>query len=112
LCPSASASTPPSATKLFSGPIRNGYAYIPSESNCFLLDTERPGKEVIDAMATQNVFVGRIWPIMATCVRVTVGTQEEMALFHSAYQKVMRETTAFTLPMKTGERRTRRTLPS
>ena len=34
---------------------RNGYAYIPSESNCFLLDTKRPGKEVRDAMAKENV---------------------------------------------------------
>ncbi len=24
---------------------RNGYSYIPSESNCFLLDTKRPGKK-------------------------------------------------------------------
>ena len=43
---------------------RNGYSYTPSESNCFLLDTKRPGKEVIDAMAQQNVFIGRIWPVM------------------------------------------------
>jgi histidinol-phosphate aminotransferase len=91
---------------------RNGYAYIPSESNCFLLDTKRPGKELIEAMAKQNVFIGRIWPIMPTCVRITVGTQEEMEKFQSAYQKVMRGTTAFALPMKTCERRNRRTLPS
>ena len=54
----------------------NGYSYIPSESNCFLLETKRPGKEVIDAMAQQKVFIGRIWPVMPTWVRVTVGTQE------------------------------------
>ena len=53
--------------------------YIPSESNCFLLDTKRPGKEVIDAMAKQKVYIGRIWPIMPTCVRITVGTHDEMA---------------------------------
>src|SRR5712691_623041 len=47
---------------------RNGYTYIPSESNCFLLDTKRPGKEVIDAMAQQKVFIGRIWPVMPTWV--------------------------------------------
>ncbi|MFZ0319025.1 MAG: pyridoxal phosphate-dependent aminotransferase [Candidatus Sulfotelmatobacter sp.] len=75
---------------------RNGYTYIPSESNCFLLDTKRPGKEVIDAMAKQNVFIGRVWPIMPSCVRITVGTQDEMALFQSAYQKVMSGTTAFS----------------
>jgi histidinol-phosphate aminotransferase len=76
---------------------RNGYRYIPSESNCFLLDTKRPGKEVIDAMAEQNVFIGRIWPIMPTCVRITVGTHDEMQHFQSALQKVMRGTTAFSV---------------
>ena len=44
---------------------RNGYSYIPSESNCFMLDTKRPAKPAIDAMAKQNVFIGRIWPVMA-----------------------------------------------
>ncbi len=69
---------------------RNGYSYIPSESNCFLLDTKRPGKEVRDAMAKENVLIGRTWPIMPTWARITVGTQEEMERFQSAFQKVMK----------------------
>jgi histidinol-phosphate aminotransferase len=76
---------------------RNSYSYIPSQSNCFLLDTKRPGKQVIDAMAQQKVFIGRVWPIMPTWVRITVGTQEEMEQFQAAFQKVMRGTTAFRL---------------
>ena len=75
----------------------NGYSYIPSEANCFLLDTKRPAKQVIDAMAKQNVFIGRVWPIMPTCTRITVGTHEEMELFQAALQKVMRGATAFSL---------------
>jgi histidinol-phosphate aminotransferase len=69
---------------------RNGYSFIPSESNCFMLDTKRPGQEVRDAMANENVLIGRIWPIMPTYVRITVGTQDEMAKFQSAFQKVMK----------------------
>ncbi|HYM76561.1 MAG TPA: pyridoxal phosphate-dependent aminotransferase [Candidatus Dormibacteraeota bacterium] len=69
---------------------RNGYSYIPSESNCFMLDTKRPGQEVRDAMAKENVMIGRIWPIMPTYVRITVGTQEEMTKFQTAFQKVMK----------------------
>jgi histidinol-phosphate aminotransferase len=69
---------------------RNGYTYIPSESNCFLLDTRRPGKEVRDAMANENVLIGRVWPIMPTYVRITVGTQDEMERFQAAFQKVMK----------------------
>ncbi len=76
---------------------RNGYSYTPSESNCFLLETKRPGKEVIDAMAQQKVFIGRIWPVMPTWVRITVGTHEEMLQFQAAYQKVMRGTVAFSV---------------
>jgi histidinol-phosphate aminotransferase len=76
---------------------RNGYSSIPSESNCFLLDTKRPGKEVIDAMAQQGVCIGRIWPVMPTWVRITVGTHDEMQQFQTAFQKVMRGTTAFSL---------------
>ncbi len=67
----------------------HAYSYIPSESNCFLLETRRPGKEVIDAMAAQNVFIGRIWPVMPTCVRITVGTADEMERFQLAFDRVM-----------------------
>jgi histidinol-phosphate aminotransferase len=69
---------------------RNGYSYIPSESNCFLLDSRRPGKEMRDAMAKENIVIGRVWPSMPTWVRITVGTQEEMERFETAWQKVMR----------------------
>jgi histidinol-phosphate aminotransferase len=88
---------------------RNNYSYIPSQSNCFLLDVKRPAKPVIDAMAQQNVFIGRIWPIMPTCTRITVGTHEEMEKFQAALQKVMRGTTAFSpqpaRPMRNSSRR-------
>jgi histidinol-phosphate aminotransferase len=69
---------------------RNGYGYIPSESNCFMLNTKRPGKDVRDAIAKENVLVGRVWPVMPTWVRVTVGTQGEMEKFQAAFQKVMK----------------------
>jgi len=68
----------------------NGFTYIPSESNCFMVDTKRPGKEVRDAMAKENVLIGRVWPIMPTWVRITVGTQPEMDKFQAAFLKVMR----------------------
>jgi len=68
---------------------RNGYSYIPSESNCFMLDTKRPAKAAIDAMAKQNVFIGRIWPVWPTYARITIGTAPEMEQFQTAWQKVM-----------------------
>ncbi|HZZ17140.1 MAG TPA: pyridoxal phosphate-dependent aminotransferase [Candidatus Sulfotelmatobacter sp.] len=92
----------------------NGYSYIPSESNCFLLDTKRPGKEVIDAMAQQKVYIGRIWPVMPNSVRITVGTHDEMQQFQTAFQRVMKGTTAFSLapPRVAKVTRRNRALPS
>lgn len=68
---------------------RKGYSYIPSQSNCFMLDTKRPAKAAIDAMAKQNVYIGRIWPVWPTYTRITVGTAPEMEQFQAAWQKVM-----------------------
>jgi histidinol-phosphate aminotransferase len=68
---------------------KNGYSYIPSEANFFMLDTKRPAKPAIDAMAKQNVYIGRIWPSMPTYTRVTIGTAPEMEQFQTAWQKVM-----------------------
>ena len=79
---------------------RNGYSYIPSVSNCFMLDTKRPAKEVIAAMAQQNVFIGRIWPVMPTYARITVGTRDEMNQFQAAFQKVMKGTVVGGLQRK------------
>jgi histidinol-phosphate aminotransferase len=78
----------------------HGYSYVPSESNCFMLDTKRPAKEVIDAMAARNVYIGRIWPVWPTYTRITVGTQAEMEAFQEAFHAVMKapSTTGYTTP--------------
>jgi histidinol-phosphate aminotransferase len=68
---------------------RNGYSYVRSQSNCFMLDTKRPAKEIIDAMAVQKVFIGRIWPVWPTYARITVGTRPEMEQFQAAFTKAM-----------------------
>jgi len=67
----------------------NLYSYVPSTSNCFMVDTKRPAKEVIDALAARNIFIGRIWPVWPTYARITVGTQDEMQAFQSAFHDVM-----------------------
>ncbi len=68
---------------------QQGYAVSPSESNCFMLDTRRPGKQVLEAMAAKDVFIGRIWPAWPTQVRITVGTPDEMQAFRTAFAQVM-----------------------
>jgi histidinol-phosphate aminotransferase len=72
----------------------NGFAVTPSDSNCFMLDTKRPGGEVLAAMAKKDVYIGRIWPAWPTYVRITVGTKQEMAMFQKTFMEVMSSSTA------------------
>jgi histidinol-phosphate aminotransferase len=67
----------------------NNYQFIPSETNCFMVQTNRPGVGVKDAMAAKNVYIGRVWPVMPTWVRVTVGTKPEMEQFQATFKEVM-----------------------
>jgi histidinol-phosphate/aromatic aminotransferase/cobyric acid decarboxylase-like protein len=65
------------------------YSFIPSVSNKFMVDVKRPGQEVVQAMAAEKVYIGRVWPIWPTYVRVTVGSREDMEKFKMAFEKVM-----------------------
>ncbi len=73
---------------------KNGYKYVPgSQGNMFMVDVKRPGMEVQQAMMKEKVAIGRVWPVMPTFVRVTVGTPDEMKKFQTAFYKVMNEPT-------------------
>jgi histidinol-phosphate aminotransferase len=63
--------------------------YVPSVTNCFMVDTGRPANDVILAMRRENVYIGRPWPVWPTHVRVTVGTAAEMDKFKVAFSKVL-----------------------
>jgi len=67
---------------------RKNIKYIPSQTNFFMMEVNRPGSEFSSALADQGVIIGRIWPVWPTKVRVTVGTQEEMNKFMGAVDKV------------------------
>jgi len=70
--------------------VKNNYKVIPgSQSNCFMIDTGRNGRQVMAAMAKKKVIIGRTWPVWPNTVRITVGTKEEMAKFRVAYKEVM-----------------------
>jgi histidinol-phosphate aminotransferase len=68
---------------------KHNFQYVPSVSNKFMVDVHRPGKQVIEAMAREKVYIGRTWPSWPTHVRVTVGTHDEMEKFKAAFLKVM-----------------------
>jgi histidinol-phosphate aminotransferase len=61
--------------------------FIPSETNFFMVNVKRPGKDFFREMAQERVYVGRTWPAWPNWVRVTVGTKDEMAKFKEAFAK-------------------------
>ncbi len=60
-----------------------------SHSNCFMIDTGRPGSSVIAGMRKEKVYIGRLWPVWPNAVRISVGTPEDMAKFRVAFKTVM-----------------------
>lgn len=62
--------------------------FIRSESNKFMMDVKRPGKDFQQAMASEKVYIGRTWDCWPTYVRVSVGTKDDMDKFKKAYLKV------------------------
>ncbi len=67
---------------------KNHVKYVPSVSNCFMIDVKRDGRQFGAAMIKEKVVIGRVWPVWPTYVRVTVGTAEEMKKFQAAFMKV------------------------
>ena len=63
--------------------------YVPSVSNKFMVDTKRPGREVIDAMAKEKVYIGRVWPCGPLTCECPLAARDDMAKFKAAFLKVM-----------------------
>ncbi|MCU1262168.1 MAG: aminotransferase [Bryobacterales bacterium] len=68
---------------------KHNVKFIPSDSNCFMIDTKGPARQYMEAMAKEKVYVGRNWPSMPTWSRITVGTADEMKKFQAATKKVL-----------------------
>jgi histidinol-phosphate aminotransferase len=61
--------------------------FIPSESNCFMMNVKRNGREFAVDMAKQKVYIGRPWPVWPNWVRITVGSTDDMTKFKAAFVK-------------------------
>jgi histidinol-phosphate aminotransferase len=69
---------------------QGGYKVVGDpQSNCFMIDTGRPGHDVIASLRSKDVYIGRIWPVWPNAVRVTVGSSDDMAKFKVAFKDVM-----------------------
>jgi histidinol-phosphate/aromatic aminotransferase/cobyric acid decarboxylase-like protein len=74
---------------VFSFMEKNKFSYVRSNSNCFMVDVKRNPRDVQSKMAAEKVMIGRVWPSWPTHVRISIGTQEEMNKFKTAFLKVM-----------------------
>jgi histidinol-phosphate aminotransferase len=68
---------------------KKGFSTLPSEANMLMIDVRRPGNEIVRALLTEKVAIGRVWPSMPQSVRVSIGTRDEMAKFRAGFAKVM-----------------------
>ncbi len=66
---------------------RKNVEFIPSETNCFMINVKRSGRDFYKEMAAQKVYIGRSWPVWPNWIRVSVGTPDEMAKFRDAFAK-------------------------
>jgi Histidinol-phosphate/aromatic aminotransferase and cobyric acid decarboxylase len=62
-----------------------GFTCTASQANCFMIDVKQPAEQVIDKLAAQGVFIGRVWKNWPQWVRVTVGNKREMERFREVF---------------------------
>jgi len=70
---------------------KQNISFVPSVSNCFMLDAKMPARRLMMAMRKEKVYIGRVWPAWPMHARITIGTREEMAKFKTALLKAMNE---------------------
>jgi histidinol-phosphate aminotransferase len=66
----------------------HGYETIPSETNFFMVSIGREIQPVIQEFMQKKVAVGRPFPPMTKHMRVSVGTEDEMARFVTAFKEL------------------------
>ena len=69
---------------------RLGYTVLPSEANFFMVHLRRDVPPVIDAFRDKGVLVGRPFPPMLEHLRVSIGTDQEMTRFLTAFGEIVR----------------------
>lgn len=68
----------------------DGRRFIPSEANFVMIDVGQDVTPVIAALKARKVLVGRRFPSLAHWLRVSIGTEADMASFLKALREVVR----------------------
>ena len=66
----------------------SGYEVLPTETNFFMVGLRREVQPVIEEFRKKGVAVGRPFPPMTQHLRVSVGTDDEMARFMTAFKEI------------------------
>jgi histidinol-phosphate aminotransferase len=72
----------------------HGLRVAPSQANFLLVELERPGRAVYEALLAEGVIVRPMPPPLDTSIRVTIGLPEENQRFLDALGRVLRESRA------------------
>lgn len=67
-----------------------GFEYVEPQANFLMIDVKRDVREVGNAMARGGVAVGRPFPPLHQLLRVTIGTDQDMAKFREVFAQVMK----------------------
>jgi histidinol-phosphate aminotransferase len=73
---------------LYAGLTKRGLKYVPSFANFVLAELGRPAREVTHALLQQGIIVRPAWGC-PTCMRVSVGTEDQNQRFLSALDQVL-----------------------
>jgi histidinol-phosphate aminotransferase len=73
---------------LYDGLTRRGLKYVPSFANFVLVELGRPARPITAALLRQGIIVRPAWGC-PTCMRVSVGTQDQNERFLSGLDKVL-----------------------
>jgi histidinol-phosphate aminotransferase len=69
---------------------QRGFKAIPSDTNFVMVEIGRPVPPVIEALKQRGFLVGRLFPSMPTHLRISLGTEEQMARFQPALSEVLK----------------------
>jgi histidinol-phosphate/aromatic aminotransferase/cobyric acid decarboxylase-like protein len=63
--------------------------FVPPQANFVMIETGRDAKQMQAAMLAKGVAIGRSFPPLTTMMRVSIGTDAEMAKFRKVFTEVM-----------------------
>ncbi len=68
---------------------KDGRRYIPSEANFVMIDVGGDVTPVIAAFKQRGILVGRKFPTMENWLRISIGTQQEIAAFVQGLREIL-----------------------